>query len=186
MSVQSFSPSRRVARRACLLAVAGLAAGATSVAARGPSGRTSAEAATARVAAEGHSSPTATGAGMFLGGLTSQSWPFVIQPSKNGKAVRFAAAGLEMTCTSGDQFGVPDGWAHLPISRNGAVHISGAVQPSPGSTVSITGGNDSFTGRFNRARTEFSGVWDLHLNYSMSNGQTDSCDSGQVKVAAVL
>ena len=186
MSVLSFSRSRRVARRACLIAVAGLAAGATSVAARAPSGHASAEAASARVAVAAYPTRAASGPGVFLGGLTSQSWPFVIELSKNGKMLRGADVGLEMTCTSGSQFGLPDSWAHLPISRNGAVDVSAAVSPSPGATASITGGSDSFRGKFNRKRTSFSGVWDLHLNFSMSNGQTDSCDSGQVKVAAVL
>ena len=186
MSVKSFGRSWRVACRACLIAVAGLAAGATSAAARGPSGHAAAEASRAHAAVAAHSSSAASGAGMFLGGLTSQSFPFVIQLSKNGKAVRGVAVGLEMTCTSGDQFGLPDSWTHLPIARNGSVRVSLAVPPSAGTGASITGGTDSFSGKFNRKRTAFSGVWDLHLNFSLSNGQTDSCDSGLVKVGALL
>jgi hypothetical protein len=173
-------------RRACLIALAGMTVGATNVAAHALSGHASAEAVRAGAAVAAHPSPGGSTPGVFLGGLTSQSWPFVIEISRNGRMVSGAAVGLDMTCTSGDQFSVPDGWSRLPVGRDGRVDGVVAVPPSSGASASITGGSDSFTGKLNRRRATFSGVWDLHLNFSLSNGQTDSCDSGGVKVSAAL
>jgi hypothetical protein len=65
--------------------------------------------------------------------------------------------------------------------------VTMAIPASAGnSTVSITGGTDTFMGRLNRAQATFTGSWQLHLNFVMSNGQTNQCDSGHVAFSARL
>ena len=128
-------------------------------------------------------------AGKVLGGLTSQGWPVVLKVSGNAKSIQRVRIGLEMNCTSGASFSVPDGWIRVPILRGGQVDASAAVSPSPasgGSDVSITGGTDSFSGTLNRSSGTFSGTWHQHVDFATSGGQSDSCDSGNVTFTASL
>ena len=128
-------------------------------------------------------------AGRVLGGLTSQHSPVIVQISKNAKQIEVAAANLDLTCTSGDQFWLPDGWEHTALSTNGSVSLHVTVPPdtSGGSNgVTLTGGSDTFTGKLNRKAATFSGTWRLQLTYSVASTTagapptTDSCDSGSV------
>jgi hypothetical protein len=116
-------------------------------------------------------------AGMVLGGFTSQGWPAVLDIAKNGNRIRVIGVGLDMKCTTGDEFGLPDGFINLPIAGNGKVHATRTIPPSPGPTVSLTGGSDSLTGRLDRKRSVFVANWHLHLSLKSSSGQTDQCDS---------
>jgi hypothetical protein len=133
-------------------------------------------------------------AGRVLGGLTSQHSPVIMEISKNAKRIDLAAANLELTCTSGDQFWIPDGWGRTPLSANGSVnlHVTVPPQTSGGSNgVTLTGGSDTFSGKLNRKAATFSGTWRLQLTYSMTSTTgttptTDSCDSGAVTVKAKL
>jgi hypothetical protein len=117
---------------------------------------------------------------VVFGGLTSQGWPVVAYIARSGKRLELAVIGLDMSCTSGSRFPLDDGVENLRIRANGTVHHFSAVPPTAGSSVSITGGSDSFTGKLNRERLTFTGKWQLHLNFATSNGQTDQCDSGPV------
>jgi hypothetical protein len=125
-------------------------------------------------------------AGKVLGGFTSQSEPIVLEISKKDKRVDLAGTALDMTCTSGDQFTTADALVRLPISKQGKVHMTLVIPPSSGSPTSITGGTDTFSGKLNRENATFSGVWQLHLTFSLSGGQTDQCDSGRVTFKARL
>jgi hypothetical protein len=128
----------------------------------------------------------ATSAAEILGGFTSQEWPVVVDFSKNHKQIRLVEAGLEMKCGSGTSFAELDGWTHLPIAANGRVHISSQIAPQVGTSASLTGGTDTFSGQFNRQRTKLTGTWELRQTFSLPNGQTDECDSGPVGFALVV
>jgi hypothetical protein len=121
-------------------------------------------------------------AGRVLGGLTAQGLPVVMAIAGNSKRIDGTKSVFQMHCTSGLDFMTPDSWARLPIRADGSVSITVAVPPIPASGAgdAITGGSDSFVGKLDRKRATFSGVWQLHLNFATSNGQTDSCDSGHV------
>jgi hypothetical protein len=127
------------------------------------------------------------GDGQTLGGLTSQNWPVVVKISRNGKRIAMIRDAVDLTCTSGVDLTLPDGWRNVPIGPGGAVSASTNVPPSPsaGSGTSLTGGRDTLTGRINRTRGTFSGVWQIELTFSLSNGQTDDCKSGAVTFTAV-
>ena len=128
--------------------------------------------------------PMAQTSAETLGGFTSQGWPVVLDVVRGRKLVRIAETGLDMTCTSGEQFPTKDEWVVLPVQRNGRVHGSVQIPPEPGATVSITGGSDSLIGKFNRQRSVFRGVWQLRLAFTTTDGQADSCQSGPVHVIA--
>lgn len=125
-------------------------------------------------------------AGQVLGGLTSQGWPVVMQVSQNGKRIDDIVIGLDMRCTSGETFSTQDGFVHLRIGPTGQVRGAVTVPPSSQSGSSFAGATQSLTGKLNRKRATFSGAWRLHVMFSLSNGQTDTCDSGRVTFAARL
>ena len=158
---------RRVLRIAAVVVAAVLGAGSPASAATLPAG--------------------GLAAGRVLGGVTSQHWPVVVAISTSGKQIQGASAGLVLSCSSGAVFPVPDGWGNVPIRAHGNVNASAGIPPSGGnSTGAITGGSDTFNGRLDRRRATFRGTWRLHVNYLMSNGQTDQCDSGPVAFSARL
>jgi hypothetical protein len=131
---------------------------------------------------------TATTSGSpTLGGLTSAGWPIVLRIAANGKRLRGAAVGLDMRCTSGASFALEDAVGGLKIKANGSVDSKVALpQVDAGSGVTFTGGSRQFHARINRKRWTASGSWRLRFDVAMSNGQKDSCDSGNVKWGALL
>jgi len=181
------NPSRKWGRFGTALAVIliVMTTAVSGVAAKSSSRTTAVKAriALARRSLQPASAPVA---GRVLGGATSQTWPVVLAISGDGKSVNAALAGLVLSCSSGASLPLVDGWAKLPIGPNGSVHAAAAIPPSSGSGVSLTGGSHSFTGKLNRKRATFSGVWQLQLAFSLSNGQTDQCDSGRVSFSARL
>jgi hypothetical protein len=125
-------------------------------------------------------------AGRALGGFTTQGWPVVLEIAPGARLVTVAAAGIDMTCMSGQSFSIEDGWTLLDIAPNGRVHATAQIPPSTGQSVSLTGGSHSLAGKLNRKRSTFRGVWQLDLTFKSSDGQTDQCHSGRVAVAARL
>jgi hypothetical protein len=120
-------------------------------------------------------------AGRTLGGITSQGWPVVIKVSKNSRKITAVRLGLDLHCTSGLDLPFGDGFVRLPVTPTGKVKATAIITASS----PVTGGTDALSGRLNRSAGTFTGVWDLHLNFS-DNGQSDSCDSGRVTFTAVL
>lgn len=179
MSVHNPNRKWRRFRRVLGVVLTAMATAGPTVSARGLADQDSvpARAATAGTNAQAVAVPAA---GRVLGGFTSQGWPIVVEISKNGKGIPLVGAGLEMRCASGNRYPLEDGWEQLPISTSGKVHAAVTIPPSAGSSVSLTGGSDSLTGRVNRQRSTFSGVWQLHLTFGESSGQSDHCDSGRV------
>jgi hypothetical protein len=124
-----------------------------------------------------------TSSAVALGGFTSQGWPVVFELGRGGKLVTLVGAGLDLTCTSGDQFSVEDGWQLIDIAKNGKVHTTEQIPPSGDS---LTGGSHSLIGRFDRHRLTFRGTWRLQLSFKLADGTTDQCRSGSVKLIATL
>lgn len=124
--------------------------------------------------------------GVVLGGFTSQGWPVVLELARRGKLVIIGATGLDMTCTSGDQFSVEDGWQLLRIARNGRVNASEQIPAGQGQGNPLTGGSHSLTGHFDRHRSTFRGTWRMQLNFMNTDGSTDTCQSGPVTFSTTL
>jgi hypothetical protein len=175
----------RFLRRGLAVLLAVMATAASAVWARSPADHAWVQTRAAMTGANATAVAVPT-AGHVLGGFTSQGWPVVLEISGNGKRIALVATGLDMGCTSGSGGPLEDGWQQLPIRAKGKVHAAITLPPFAGATVSITGGSRSFSGRFNRARSAFSGQWRLHLDFKYSNGQTDHCDSGRVTFTATL
>jgi hypothetical protein len=171
---------RRV-RRALTLALVALAAATPGAGAIGLSADTPTQ---VRSDAAHELLPDAAARGKVLGGFTSQGWPVVIQMTPNGKRIEMVVTGLMMTCTSGDQVPMEDAWVTLPIRSRGRVNVAETVNPSASSPSSFAGATHSLSGKFNHARTSFTGRWHLHIAFTETSGQRVDCDSGQVGVSA--
>jgi hypothetical protein len=124
--------------------------------------------------------------GMVLGGFTSQGWPVVFELSRAGRLVILGATGLDLTCTSGNQFPVEDGWQLLTVAKDGRVTGSESIPAQQGQGDTLTGGSHSLTGRFNRQRSTFRGTWRMQLNFTNADGTSDTCQSGPVTFSLTL
>jgi hypothetical protein len=129
---------------------------------------------------------TLPASGKVLGGFNSQQMPVVLEIAKKDKRIDVFGSVFNMNCTSGDQFVTPDGGAKLPISKNGNVDGVGVIPGDAPSATSITlsGGTDSITGKLNAKTGTFRGTWDLHLSFAVPNAPNDECDSGKVTFKA--
>ncbi len=183
MSVHKPDQKRRRPRRVVALVLVAMAAVASTASARSLSDPRSLQAtfATAERSADAAAVPAV---GQVLGGFTSQGWPVVVVFAKQRKKIAVIATGLDMSCTSGERLPLEDGWERLPISANGRIHAAATIPPE--STIFLTGGSHSLTGRLNPQRSVFSGVWRLHLTFKTATGQSDQCDSGRVTFTALL
>lgn len=118
---------------------------------------------------------------VILGGLTSKGWPVYIQLSANGKRIVRAVGALELPCSKGGSFTVPDRFSNVPV-RHGrfkdGVHDSFTDH---GETFEI---DDSFAGKVNRKHTVVSGTWQAKTVIHEADGSVDTCDSGVLKFTA--
>jgi hypothetical protein len=126
--------------------------------------------------------PAAAPAGTLLAGLTSQRWPSFFRFAKNGETLKLASIGLDMTCTSGSEFGITDAMGPLAVKGH---RFGGAWSQSP---TAASGGMFSATGimrgTFDRRHGTVSGTWDVHFTLVQTGGTTDTCDSGLVRFSA--
>ena len=124
--------------------------------------------------------------GAALGGFTQQGWPIVLEIGRGAKQIIVAATGLDLVCSSNDEFAIHDGFAHVAVAKNGTIHATEQIPARVGQTVSLTGGSHTLTGRLNRRRSTFRGVWTMQLTFQLADGSTDRCGSGPVPVFATL
>ena len=131
----------------------------------------------------------APGAGAFvpvtgsgLGGFTSQDLPIVVKLSRDGHRIVHTGAALDLRCTSGDEFVIPDDYTSLRISGSGrfrATVVLPAVDDGSGETLAYS---SSIAGRANAARTVVQGTWRLTLTFhDTKSGANDVCRSGKVR-----
>jgi hypothetical protein len=139
----------------------------------------SAKAATISAAADAPA-PSAT----VLAGFTSQEYPAFFKLADDGRKVSLAGIALEMTCTSGDQWVLQDAFIGIRISPNGRLHASSTEAPTSDADGSTQSASDSLSARLNRSKTQLSGVWQLTVHYTYTDGASDACDSGPVRFSA--
>lgn len=123
-------------------------------------------------------------AGIVLAGLTSQNLPVFFKVARDARSLTLAAIAVDMNCTSGAEFVLPDGFARVGIGENGRLHAAVSQPPTAGTGGETYSWTDSVAARMNRKHTQFAGVWRLKVNYSFTNGMSDQCDSGPVRFAA--
>ena len=128
--------------------------------------------------------PTAAqfSSGSILGGATSNGWPVVVELTRNGRMIKHAVAALSADCTQGGRFIYPSEWAFLRISRSGTFRTSWEdTDVYDGTQVHLT---ETFTGKFNRARTRLTATMRASTTFRMPDGTEDVCDTGALKITA--
>jgi hypothetical protein len=125
--------------------------------------------------------------GVVFGGATSQTFPVVIQVTRNLKKVTLALIGWGADCTSGGGIANSDNYVNLKITRKGAFGASFGPQPAqgapPGQTETDQG---SVAGRFNKAHTKVAGTWRFTAIFknATTGAVVDTCDSGFIRWSA--
>lgn len=120
-----------------------------------------------------------------LAGLSSQGYPSFFEISGNGRTLKVGAIAMDMTCSSGDQFVVPDRDVRIPITHGGKIHAAFAQAPTALSGGGSVGGTDTLNASLNPAHTRLTGTWRLQQTYISPSGQTDQCDTGLVQFSDV-
>ena len=120
--------------------------------------------------------------GGVLAGMTSQGWPALLEVSNDGRQIQQAIAAIDLTCTSGDAFAIPDPWVAVPIAPRGTFKATfHDTFVEEGISIEIS---DSISGKFNRKRTKVSTKSRLQITFRGADGSVDSCDSGNVSLRA--
>jgi hypothetical protein len=119
--------------------------------------------------------------GHVYGGITPQNWPIVVDLDKTRTKVTRIVIGLDMTCTSNENFGTTDGFTNVKInSRNRFKATFGPQRiDAAGTPAEIQG---SITGRRSTDRTTIKGTWSYKVTFFDAAGTTatDTCASGLV------
>lgn len=166
----------RVAIVGALIALHALESGSANAASLGPRPHQA-----ARIAAAGNPSTTSS---IVLAGFTSQNYPAFFKISGNGRMLVASGIALDMHCTSGGEFVLPDLFVRVPIGVKGKLNAAYSQPPTAGANGSTYTGSDSLTGKLGPKHSQLSGVWQLSVHYSFTNGMNDQCDSGPVRFAA--
>jgi hypothetical protein len=119
--------------------------------------------------------------GDVYGGVTPQKWPIIIELGKDGARVARIVTGLDMTCTSKENFGTTDGFTDIKLnSRNRFKATFGPQRiDASGTPADIQG---AITGRRSRDRASIKGTWSYKVTFYDAAGTkvTDTCESGLV------
>jgi hypothetical protein len=123
---------------------------------------------------------TDSGAHVY-GGVTPQNWPIVVDLDKTQTKVTRIVIGLDMTCTSNDNFGTTDGFTDVKINSKNRFKATFGPQriDAAGTPADIQG---SITGKRAKDRSFIKGTWNYKVIFYDAAGTTvtDTCESGLV------
>jgi hypothetical protein len=119
--------------------------------------------------------------GHVYGGVTPQNWPIVVDVNKAGTSVTRIVIGLDMTCTSNENFGTTDGFTDVKFNSKSRFKTSFGPQriDAAGVPADIQG---AITGRRSKDKRSIKGTWNYKVTFYDAAGANvvDSCDSGLV------
>jgi hypothetical protein len=119
--------------------------------------------------------------GHVYGGVTPQKWPIVVDVNKDGTKATRIVIGLDMTCTSNENFGTTDGFTDVKIDSKSRFKTSFGPQriDAAGVPADIQG---AITGRRSKDKRSIKGTWSYKVTFYDAAGTTvvDTCDSGLV------
>jgi hypothetical protein len=124
---------------------------------------------------------TAPSPGHVYGGVTPQNWPIILDLDKAGTKLTRIVIGLDMTCTSNENFGTTDGFKDVKINSKSRFKANFGPQriDAAGTPADIQG---AITGKRSKDRRSFKGTWNYKVTFYDAAGTTvtDTCDSGLV------
>jgi hypothetical protein len=115
------------------------------------------------------------------GGITPQKWPIVIELDKAARKVTRIVIGLDMACTSNENFGTTDGFNDVRITSKNTFKATFGPQriDAAGTPTEIQG---AITGRRSKDGSAMKGTWSYKVTFYDAAGTnvTDTCESGLV------
>ena len=115
------------------------------------------------------------------GGVTPQNWPIVVELDKDAGKVKRIVTGLDMTCTSKENFGTTDGFTDVKLNSKHRFKAPSGPQriDAAGTPADIEG---AITGRLTKDRLAMKGTWVYKVTFYDAAGTTvtDTCESGLV------
>jgi hypothetical protein len=119
--------------------------------------------------------------GGTLSGSTSQGNPGWVRVSSSGRTIREASTTISVRCSFGPLV-LPQKLRSVPITNGG--RFKATLKDSSaeeGVTLHLF---ESFSGKFNAARTSVVVKSRIHLNFQEPDGTAETCDSGTVTLHA--
>ena len=167
---------------ACVAAAAaGVAASAADALERGARHVGAQTAAATDAPKDTASKGTAPKAPVIYGGVTPQNWPIVIEFDREAGRVKRIVTGLDMTCTSKDNFGTADGFTDVKVnSKNRFKATYGPERIDAAGTPAEI--QSAITGRLTKDQSKMKGTWTYKVTFFDAAGTTptDTCESGLV------
>ena len=124
---------------------------------------------------------TPASGGHVYGGVTPQNWPVIVDLDKTDTKVTRIVIGLDMTCTSNENFGTTDGFTNVKINSKSRFKATFGPQriDAAGTPADIQG---AITGRRSKDRSSIKGTWSYKVTFFDAAGTTatDTCASGLV------
>jgi hypothetical protein len=122
-------------------------------------------------------------ADVTFGAKTSAKWPVMLQLSRDGRQVAYAAAAWTAPCFGG--FGDTEEFTHIPVSSRRTFaksYDTGDFQDGSATVRSAA----SLTGKINKRRSKITGT--VRVMFSVkdpANSVDETCDTGVVKYVAI-
>jgi hypothetical protein len=116
----------------------------------------------------------------FMGGLTSQHEPVVVQLSRDARVVRHANIALDLHCSDGTEFTFTDSDSDLPVSRAGRFgrHLdTGRFDNGDGTTGRVQA---TVHGRVRAGGADVRGTWTMTITED-DGTQQSVCSSRTVR-----
>jgi hypothetical protein len=121
------------------------------------------------------------GGGAVYGGVTPQNWPIIVELDKEAGKVKRIITGLDMTCTSKENFGTTDGFTDVKLNSKNRFKASYGPQriDAAGTPADIEG---AITGKLTKDGSAMKGTWTYKVTFYDAAGTTatDTCESGLV------
>jgi hypothetical protein len=118
------------------------------------------------------------------GGKTSAKWPVMVQLSRDGRQVSYAAAAWRADC-SGMPYSSIEEFDAIPVSRTGKFAKSYDTGDFQDGTSTIHAAA-SITGKLNKQRTKINGTVRVTLSVKDATEGVDfACDTGTVHYVAI-
>jgi hypothetical protein len=127
--------------------------------------------------------PIDGGQDTVLAGFTSQHFPVFFKVSGDGKKALADGIALSMTCASGNTLVWNDSFARMPVHANGKLN-AGYASPTILTNGTAYSMKDALVARLGAKHSQLTGTWRLAVNFTFSDGTSDSCDSGPVTFSA--
>jgi len=123
----------------------------------------------------------------MFGAVTPQGNPAVFQVTANRQVIARERITLDDKCQSGNTLTLVVGSDEaLTVSRKGTFSGSASAGPTTEPDGRIATFSDQVTGKFNKARTQFTVTWhNVTTVKDPATGMSDTCDSGTVSFTAI-